>query len=169
MSSTTFFDTHNHQLYHIINQSQRGAIVALYANHKFNDFRLTVTTLEIRKSNQTPDYYGVVFRSTVDLSHYYLFEVSPSDGGQYLFSRYDDEGHKGRLWQTLADGSTPLLRESNTIRIEVHGNTFAFFINNKPVIASVTDQSALLSGELGLYVEEQGAEVVFSHLFIQPS
>jgi serine/threonine protein kinase len=168
ISSTTFFDTHNRQLYHMVNQSQQGAIVALYANHKFNNFRLTITTLEIHKFNDTPDYYGVVFRSTVDLSHYYLFEISLSDGGQYLLSRYDDEGHKGGLWQPLAHGVVPLLTASNTIRIEAHGNTFACFINNKPVVASVTDQAALFSGELGLYVEEQGAEVAFSHFSIQP-
>ena len=153
----------------------QGGALALYADHDFSDFRLTVTMLEIRRLNDVADYYGIIFRSSVDQSHCYLFEVSSSDGGQYVFSRYYDDGHNARPWQTLADGPAPSLltgpRESNTISIEAHGNMFSFFINNKSVGAPITDQSksALLSGEVGLYVEEQGAEVAFSHLYIQPS
>lgn len=174
-SSTFFFDSHDSQLYHIANRSPQGAALALYADHTFNNFRLTVTMLETRRLNDAADYYGIIFHSTFDQSHCYLFEVSSSDGGQYVFSRYDDDGHNAQPWQTLADGPASSLLtglgESNTISIQAHGTTFSFFVNNKSVGPSVTDQSksALLSGEVGLYVEEQGAEVTFSHLYIQPS
>ncbi len=71
-------------------------------------------------------------------------------------------------------GPAPLLHlqlgQSNFIAIEAIGNTFTFFINGKAVGNPVTDSSpsALSTGEVGLYVEEQDTEVVFSDLIINP-
>ena len=91
--------------------------------------------------------------------------------GQYQFLRYDGDGH----WKTLKGGPTSLLLsgigKSNTITIVAIGHTFSFLINGKPVRHSVTDSSsaALTAGEVGFSVEEEGTEIVFSHLYIDDS
>jgi len=164
-----FFFTN--QQYHIQNKSARDVALALYANHQYHNFRLTVTISEIHGSSDGADYFGVAFRGSVDQSHYYLFEVAAWGGGQYQFLRYDGDGH----WKTLKGGPTSLLLsgigKSNTITIVASGNTFSFLINGKPVRHSVTDSSsaALTAGEVGFSVEEEGTEIVFSHLYITDS
>jgi serine/threonine protein kinase len=163
-TSSTFFFVHGQ--YHIQNKSSRNVALALYANHSFANLRLTVTMLQVHGLHDASDYYGVVLRSTADQSHYYLFEVSAWNGGQYAFIRYNGQ------YQTLAVGLVPSLLtrtgQSNAITIEAVGNTFTFFVNGRAVGTPVTDSShrALTSGEIGLYVEEQDAEVAFSHLRI---
>ncbi len=164
-SSTFFFEDGQ---YYIQNKSPRNVALALYTDHSFANFRLTVTMSEVNGLHDGADYYGVVLRSATDQSDYYLFEVVAWNGGQYAFLRYN--GH----YQTLAAGPAPSLLprigQSNTITVEASGNTFIFFLNGKAVGAPVTDssRSALTSGEIGLCVEEQNAEVAFSHLHIEP-
>ncbi|MFL5626047.1 MAG: protein kinase domain-containing protein [Ktedonobacteraceae bacterium] len=154
--------------YHIQNKLAHNVALALYANHKYTDFHLTVTTTEIHGTGDGADYYGVAFRGSVDQSRYYLFEVVAWGGGQYQFSRYDGDGR----WSILAGGAAPsLLSElgkSNTITVQARGKTFTFWINGTRVHSPITDtaKAALATGEVGLSVEEQGSEVVFSHLYI---
>ncbi len=157
--------------YHVKNTSSRYAALALYANHFYTDFRLSVTTAEIHGSHDGADYYGVIFRSSSDLSQYYLFEVTSWEDGQYQFLRYD--GNKG--WTNLAAGAIPSFSgeagASNTITIEAKGRTFLFLVNNQPVHSPFTDTAKSTppsSGQIGLYVEENGSEVAFSHLYISP-
>ena len=162
--SSTFFFVHGQ--YHIQNKSSRNVALALYADHSFANLRLTVTMLQVHGLHDASDYYGVVLRSAIDQSHYYLCEVSAWNGGQYAFIRYNGQ------YQTLAAGLAPSLLtrtgQSNAITVEAVGNTFTFFVNGRAVGTPVTDSSnsALTSGEIGLYVEEQDAEVAFSHLRI---
>ncbi len=104
--------------------------------------------------------------NTMDQSHYYLFDIGASGGGQYSFLRYDGN------WHTLAAGSATSillgLGQPNVITVEAKGNTFSFFINGKSVGKPVTDhsKSALSEGEIGLCVEEKNSEVVFSHMYV---
>ncbi len=166
ITSSTFFFVGNQ--YHIQNKSVQDVALALYANHQFGDFHLTVNTSEIHGSQDGADYYGIVFRSAADQSRYYLFEVVAWGGGQYAFLRYDGQ------WKTLANGSVSSLLtglgQINIISIEAKGNTFTFSINKIAVGTPVTDpsKSALTSGEIGLYVEERRAEVAFSYLYTSP-
>jgi serine/threonine protein kinase len=154
--------------YDINNISPRYAALALYANHQYDNFRLTITAAEEHGSVDGADYYGVVFRAAADQSYYYLFEVSAWGGGQYQFLRYDGNGH----WKTLAGGNIASFYankgESNTITIEATNSMFHFLVDNNPIGAAITDPSttAPLSGEIGLYVEEEGTEIAFSHLYI---
>ena len=163
-ASSTFFFVHGQ--YHIRNESSRNVALALYADHSFANLRLTVTMSEVHGLRDAADYYGVVLRSASDQSQYFLFEVSAWNGGQYAFLHYNGQ------YQTLAVGSAPSLltrpRLSNAITVEAVGNTFTFFVNGRAVGMPVTysSSSALTSGEIGLYVEEQDAEVAFSHLRI---
>jgi serine/threonine protein kinase len=163
-SSTFFFKD---QQYHIVNTSAQDVALALYANHTYHNFRLTITMAEVHSPHDEADYYGVVFRASANQSRYYLFEIVTSGSKQYAFWRYDGQ------WKSIATGPAPSLRanvaQGNTITIEAHNNTFAFFINNQPVGSPVSDTSkdALDNGAIGLYVEEDGAEVAFSHLYIE--
>jgi hypothetical protein len=162
----TFFFANNQ--YHIQNKLAHNVALAFYASHQYTNFRLTVTTSELQGTQDGADYYGVAFRGNADQSRYYLFEVVAWGGGQYQFSRYDGDGH----WFILAGGSAPsLLSEpgkSNTIIVQARGNTFIFWINGARIHAPITDRTkaVLATGEVGFSVEEQGTEVMFSHLYI---
>lgn len=166
LSSTFFYDQSQGE-YHIVNTSLQNVALALYEGQQFRDFRLHVTTTEIRSPADGINFYGVVFRGTADQSRYYLFEIAKTGGGQYTFWRYSGQ------WEALASGSLLSLQRqpgmSNVVEVEARGNTFTFSVNDRPVGPPVTDTSkeALVTGQVGLYVEYQGAEVAFSHLLIE--
>ena len=155
------------QHYYIQNASSQYVALALYATHSYHDFQLTVSMSEVKGPRNGADYYGIVFRSNDLQTNYYLFEVVSWGGGQYQFLRYNGQ------YTTLAGGTAPSLvtgiGKINTVTIEAKGNTFSFLINGKPVGTTITDSSkhALSTGEIGLYVEEQGTEVAFSHLYVK--
>jgi tRNA A-37 threonylcarbamoyl transferase component Bud32 len=164
VSSTFLFE---HQQYYILNKSSDDVALALYAGHQYSNFRLTVTMAEVQGPHDGADYFGVVFRCSSDQSHYYLFEIETAPNAQYAFWRYDGQ------WQPLGIGPAPALHaiatQSNTITIVAKGNDFSFLINNQPLGQSLTDtaKAPLSVGSIGLYVEEEGAEVAFSHLYVQ--
>lgn len=169
-SSTFFFKGQTHS-YYIMNKSANEGALALYYNHLFSDFRLSVTMEEVRRSSpHAGDYYGVIFRATSDQSHYYLFEIAPSDHNHYAFLRYDQQ------WTIVANGTAPSLvaglKQKNTVSVEAHGNTFSFKVNGHSLaqplpLTSDPATLSLSSGLIGLYVEDQGAEVSFSQLFVR--
>ncbi len=111
----------------------------------------------------------MTFRATTDQAHYYLFEVTPAQGGVYGFLRYDNG-----QWKLLVTGPIATFLtgpgKSNVITIDAKHNAFTFQVNGTPVRSPVADPSKnpLALGQVGLYVEEQGSEVAFSHLFIDP-
>jgi hypothetical protein len=168
LSPPTFFFKKGE--YHILNPFPQGIAMAFYAgNDMFTDFSLTVTTSEIiRGPHNGGDYYGIVFRSSTDQLHYYLFEIDPGDG-QYGFWRYDGLTPS----ETLALGDVsdllPNLGQRNVITAVVKRNTFTFFVNKNRVGTTMTDplKPLLSSGGIGLSVEEQGTEVAFSDLQIE--
>jgi serine/threonine protein kinase len=156
------------QQYDIDNISARYAELALFADHEYSDFRLTITAAEVHGSQDGADYYGVILRSSADQSHYYLFEVMAWDGGQFQFLRYDGS----QQWKVLDGGPVPsfltALKSNNVISVEAQHNAFRFWVNGKSIGRPVSDtsSSAFTTGEIGLYVEEQGTEVAFSHLYM---
>lgn len=165
-SSTFLFEEQSHD-YAIVNKSANEGALALYYNHPFDDFRLSVTMEEVHSSSPLAgDYYGVIFRATSDQSHYYLFEIAPSDHYHYAFLRYDQQ------WTIIADGTASSLvaglKKKNMVSIEAHGSTFSFKVNGKSLAQSISDSAKLplSSGLVGLYVEDQGAEVIFSQLYV---
>ncbi len=169
-SKTFFFD--KQQRYHIVNTSSKEVALASYAGSQFRNFRLMVTMIEETPADSGPDYYGVVFRASPDQAHYYLFEFSPDEGGQYEFQRFDD-GQWSLLYQgvmpTIASNAS--LGKSNILTIESRGNAFLFTIDGSRINShSITDSSRLplLNGGVGLYVENKGMEIIFSHLYIDP-
>ncbi len=165
-ASSTFFYDDGHQ-YHVLNKSAQTGALALYDAHKYHNFHLSVTMKLMHGEHAGSDYYGIVFRASADQARYYLFEVISSVTKQYIFWRRFNGN-----WQELADGFVPSLvvgpGKSNTLVIDAHDNTFTFSVNNKLVDSPISDtsSSALATGEVGLYVEQQNAEVAFSHLYI---
>jgi hypothetical protein len=172
-SSTLFFDQQE-QRYHIFNKSPGNVpLISLFQGDTYADFQLSVTMEEMRGPNNN-SYYGVVFRSASDQSKYYLFEVLTSgvnQYGKYAFWRFNGGWTKDPL---ISSGDAPALLtdpgKSNTLSVKAQGNHFSFTINNKALGQVVTDtsKSALTVGQIGLYVETQGSEVAFSHLYVKP-
>lgn len=163
--SSTFFYDQQHHYYHIVNKSAQTSALALYNQHQYADFRLSVTTRFMHGVHDASDYYGIVFRASADQSRYYLLEMMSSVTGQYIFWRFDGK------WQTLASGSISSLaigsQKNNTLTIDAQGSSFSFLVNDKPLGPRIYDSSSpLTTGEVGLYVEQQNAEVAFSHLYI---
>jgi serine/threonine protein kinase len=170
--SPTFF--FQNRQYHIQNKSRLTVATAFYGTdskeYQFANFRLTVTVSELQGKHNGGDYYGIIFRSSADQAHYYLFEITASGGGQYVFSRFD--GQAKTKWPLLKYGRLPSLLlhigQTNTITIEAKGNTFNFFVNNQSVGKQEIDNSgdAFTSGNIALIVEGENTEVAFSHLRI---
>lgn len=152
--------------YHIKNMSRQALAVALYGEYTFSNIRLTVSASELVGTRNGADYFGVVLRAAQDQSHFYIFDITAYNGGQFEFLRYDGQ------WHTIMNGTLPLLhtapRQINTITIEAKGNSYTILINNVSLGPPIVDRNAhpFTSGEIGLIVEEQGTEVVFSALSI---
>jgi serine/threonine protein kinase len=165
--SKTFFYDSQTQRYHVMNASAQSVAMALYNGSQLSKFSLTVTMAQLHRSRENADYYGIIFRSNTDQSHYYLFEVITKTHAEYVFSRFDIG-----QWHTIASGAAPSLKsglgQNNTVTITASNNTFTFSINHKIVRNAIVDptRTPLLSGLIGLYVEDQGAEIAFSQLYI---
>jgi serine/threonine protein kinase len=165
-SSTFFFRQH---AYFIQNAAPQGSpALAFYENHIYTNFRLQITTAEIKGSFNGADYYGVVFRASSDQSRYYLFDVTAWGGGLYDFLRYDGGDH----WTTLVDGQIPLFQvpagKQNTLAVVARDNVFTLSINGQQIGQPIFDHSSKIrfSGEIGLVVEELKTEVAFSGLLL---
>ncbi|HKV57846.1 MAG TPA: protein kinase [Ktedonobacteraceae bacterium] len=164
LSSSTFFFDHTGR-YHIVNKSTQTLAIALDGSNQFANFRLTVTANQIAGPHDNGDFYGVVIRSALDQSHYYLFEICPFNG-QYAFSRFDGSYHY------LGNGTVPSLNtaagQSNTISATITANSFTFSVNGTLVHKAFKDplSAPFKTGEVGLSVEENNVEVAFSNMTI---
>lgn len=167
-SSTFFFDAQN-QHYHILNKFSNSVAIAQDYYQNFGDFRLTVTATEVRTTSTDLDYYGVIFRAASDQSQYYLFEITPAQNAQYAFLRYDSNGNWAHISTGFASSLLTRPGASNTITVEARGNSFTFLINGQQVGSAIADpaKNPLLTGQIGLYVEDQGTEVEFSHFYVE--
>jgi serine/threonine protein kinase len=165
-SSTFFFGK---DTYAVENTSAQGdPAIAFYANHSYGDFHLQVTASELNGSLDGADYYGLAFRASLDQSHYYLFDVTALDGGQYDFLRYDGGTHWTKLATGALKGFNAHKGASNTLSVEAKGDSFVLFVNGQMEGKTIYDRTpkAFVSGEVGLMVEERGSEIAFSHLSI---
>src|SRR5260221_267192 len=103
--------------YHILNPFPKGIAMAFYnnGNSTFTNFSLTVTTSEIRQGSRIGgDYYGIVFRSSADQRHYYLFEIDPG-AAQYGLWRYDGPTPSETLAYGDVSDLSPNLGQRNVI------------------------------------------------------
>ncbi|GCE27874.1 hypothetical protein KDA_33580 [Dictyobacter alpinus] len=170
--SQNFFFDDNHQ-YHVKNTQVKSAMFARFRDYQVQDFKLSVTMLEVGGKKDGPDFHGVMFRTAIDQSFFYLFEISPYDDQQYAFLRFSDTD-KQQPWKTITSGRSPAIigdeGKSNTIIIVAKGNAFSFVINGTPLMEKpMVDPYATTAaqpGSIGLYVENQGVEVTFSNLSV---
>lgn len=161
LSKTFFFDREGS--YHVLNNFPNIVAIAPYSGAQYHNFRLTVTAMEISHTPGDIGYYGIVFRASSDQLHYYVFEVAPDDTSGYYFNRYDDG-----QWAELSNPKLPDAIKPNapaTLTIEAQDSMFSFWVNGILVAQPISD-SLLPQGQIGLYVERQGTEVAFSHLYI---
>ncbi|GLV59514.1 hypothetical protein KDH_63400 [Dictyobacter sp. S3.2.2.5] len=168
--TNAFFDQEHR--YHIINTQAENAMPAPFQDYQVQDFKLSVKMLEATSKKEGPDFQGVIFRVAPDQSFFYLFEVSPRDNQECVFSRFSSSDPH-QVWYTIKNRRSAALKsgtgESNTITVEARGNTFSFSINGVPWLDQpLADPSArgVKPGQIGVYVENQGEEVIFSDLTV---
>ena len=122
-------------------------------------------------TQDSADFYGIIFRSSTGQNSYYFFEINTCCGsGLYELLYYNGQSKQKAGWSTIEDGTLPSpLGKSNTVTVIAKGSSFAFLVNGKSVGKPITDHTgdAFLTGEIGLGVEEQNTEVAFSQLYIQ--
>ncbi|GCE06327.1 serine/threonine protein kinase [Dictyobacter aurantiacus] len=167
--TNAFFDQQHR--YHIINTQAENAMPAPFQDYQVQDFKLSVKMLEATSKKGSPDFHGVIFRVAPDQSFFYLFEVSPRDNQECVFSRFSSSDPQA--WYTIKNRRSAALKsgigESNTITVEARGNTFFFSINGVPWLDQpLADPSTrgVKPGQIGVYVENQGEEVIFSELTV---
>jgi serine/threonine protein kinase len=168
-SPATFFDSEHR--YHIKGNSKNGVSLAFFPDSQAQDFKLSVTMLEIAPKNvASADFQGIVFRVSADQTRYYMFEIAPyTNGGQYAFESYSRDS-KVSPWTPIGTGTSSAILpgKSNTITVEAHGNSFGFYVNGEYIMQrSIKDSPTdLRSGTIGLYVEDADEEVIFTQLTV---
>lgn len=134
----------------------------------------TVTMQEVRGDDTSPyNWFGVVMRFSQNrqgtVQTFYCFDYEPADG-IYQFRMYNNGfGANASAWSDI--WHTQKGKEyhtghgaQNTFKVFTNGNDFTFFVNGKRV-GEARDNS-LSSGEIGMIVNQQGAEVAYSNLIL---
>ena len=133
---------------------------------------------EVKGDDTTTDptklnLFGIVFRYTQKDQNnqaFYCFEVKPTNNNaEYQLRKYDST--QSDPWTILwhqplgseyhtGPGSTNI----NTIKIVANGNNFTFLVNGKEVGSS--SDSSIQHGQIGMLVNQAGAEIAFSNLLL---
>jgi len=163
--------------YHVIVNDKDHSALPLLPGETFNrPMAYTVTMQEVRGDDTSPyNWFGVVMRFSqhqqngMTVQTFYCFDYEPADG-IYQFRMYNNGfGANASAWSDI--WHTQRGREyhtghgaQNTIKVFANGNDFTFFVNGKRV-GEARDNS-LSSGQIGMVVNQQGAEVAFSNLIL---
>jgi hypothetical protein len=164
--------------YHITNTGKEGVAVVVQYTLPNEPLSYQLTMKEIRGDDTSPvNSFGMIFRYSQNakgVSTFYSFEVvnTAGDNGKYWFYKYDSS--KANPWTPLwsqnfgaefHEGHAP--NSVNTFKILENGSTFTFLVNGKVVGKPITDKS-YPTGYVGMLVNLNGTEVVFSNLQIFP-
>jgi serine/threonine protein kinase len=162
--------------YHVIVNDNHHSALPLLPGENFNGSPMayTVTMQEVRGDDTSPyNWFGIVMRFNLNQKNgvqtFYCFDYEPADG-IYQFRMYNNGfGAQASAWSDI--WHTQRGREyhtghgaQNTIKVFANGNDFTFFVNGKRV-GEARDNS-LSGGEIGMVVNQQGAEVAFSNLIL---
>jgi hypothetical protein len=163
--------------YHVIVNDKNHSALPLLPGETFNGpMAYTVTMQEVRGDDTSPySWFGIVMRYSLHQQNgrtvqtFYCFDYEPADG-IYQFRMYNNgfstnasawtdiwHTQKGREYHT-GHGA------QNTVKVFANGNDFTFFVNGKRV-GEARDNS-LSSGQIGMVVNQQGAEVAYSNLIL---
>jgi hypothetical protein len=163
--------------YHIIVNDKDHSALPLLPGETFNGpMGYTVTMQEVRGDDTSPyNWFGVVMRYSQHqqngrtVNTFYCFDYEPADG-IYQFRMYNsgfaaDASAWSDIWH-MQKGKEYHTghRAQNMIKVFANGNDFTFFVNGKRV--GEARDSSLPSGQIGMIVNQQGAEVAFSNLVL---
>jgi serine/threonine protein kinase len=168
--------------YHIANNSSNNLAIALLPDDNIPEpFAYTITLDEVKGDDVTVDptklnLFGLVLRysqNDQNTQTFYCFEVKPTNNNaEYQFRKYDSSQSDpwSLLWhQPLGSeyhlGKGPA--NSNTIKVVANGPNFTFLVNGKQV-GTVSD-SSFQRGQIGMLVNQAGAEIAFSNLILTHS
>ena len=168
--------------YHIANDSPDHLAIALLPDEDVPEpFTYTITINEVKGDDAATEatklnLFGLVLRyNQKDQNHqtFYCFEVKPTNNNaEYQFRKYDS---------TQTDPWTSIWHQpfgseyhtgqgavnSNTIKVVANGGNFTFIINGKPV--GTASDNSFQHGQIGMLVNQAGAEVAFSNLILTHS
>ena len=167
--------------YHITANDPHPAIALLQGTTTPDSFVYTLTMRAIKGDEGSVDNrFGMIIRfnpitkNGKKYATFYCFEVSNTNGGEYLFLKYDDSS--ATPWTKLWPGGANTLHygkefhaghganSKNTFKVIVNGSKFAFVVNGKRV-GTARDRS-LAGGQVGMFVNLQGTEIAFSNLLL---
>jgi serine/threonine protein kinase len=165
--------------YHIVNNSSNQLAIALLPDEDVPEpFTYTLTMTEVKGDDLTTaanklNLFGLVFRyNQKDQNNqaFYCFEVKPTNSNaEYQFRKYDSS--QSDPWSVLwhqplgseyhtGQGST----NTNTVKVVANGNNFTFVVNGKQV--GTSSDNSLQHGQIGMLVNQVGAEIAFSNLLL---
>jgi serine/threonine protein kinase len=163
--------------YHVIVNDKDNSALPLLPGETFSGpIGYTVTMQEVKGDDTSPyNWFGIVLRYSEHKQNgntvktFYVFDYEPADG-IYQFRMYNSGfGADASAWSDI--WHTQKGREyhtghgaKNTIKVFSNGDNFTFFVNGKRV-GEARDNS-LSNGQIGMVVNQQGAEVAFSNLIL---
>ena len=180
------YNNHNYAFkdgaYHVGNSNADHLAIALLPDADVPEpFTYTITMHEVKGDNATTDanklnLFGLVLRyNQKDQNNqtFYCFEIKPTNNNaEYQFRKYDSSQSDPWtiLWHQPLGSEYHLgqgAANSNTIKIVANGSDFTFLVNGKQV--GSTSDNAFLHGQIGMLVNQAGAEIAFSNLILTHS
>jgi len=168
--------------YHIGNNSADHLAIALLPDEDVPEpFTYTITMNEVKGDDVTTDatklnLFGLVLRyNQKDQNNqtFYSFEIKPTNSNaEYQFRKYDSSQSDPwtMLWHQPLGSEYHLgqgAANSNTVKVVANGSNFTFLVNGKQV-GSISD-NAFQHGQIGMLVNQAGAEIAFSNLILTHS
>jgi hypothetical protein len=163
--------------YHVIVNDNNNSALPLLPGETFNGpMAYNITMQEVKGDDTSPyNWFGIVLRYSEHQQNgktvktFYCFDYEPADG-VYQFRMYNsgfaaDASAWSDIWHTQKGSEYHTgHRAQNTVKVFANGSDFTFFVNGKRV-GEARDNS-LSSGQVGMVVNQQGAEVAFSNLIL---
>lgn len=165
--------------YHIADHDKvKNASVLLPSKPINSPFAYTLTMEQVKGDTTNPNnQLGMILDASVQNTQgkqvvkFYSFEILNRAGGQYQFWKYDSSKDSANPWKKLwshsfgkefKQGSGP--SHINTVKIVATGKMFTFIVNGKQM--GTWKDSSFTSGNVGMLVNLNGAEVAFSNLLL---
>jgi serine/threonine protein kinase len=168
--------------YHIANNSSNNLAIALLPDEEVPEpFTYTTTINEVKGDDATTDpaklnLFGLVLRySQKDQNNqtFYCFEVKPTNNNaEYQFRKYDSSQTDPwtSIWHQPFGSEYHIGKgaaNSNTIKVVANGGNFTFLVNGKQV--GTASDNSLQHGQIGMLVNQAGAEIAYSNLILTHS
>ncbi len=145
---------HPPDFYHVEPRTANETTV-VSEGQEFGDITVETAAFVDHTDTETGDFrYGLIVRRIAD-DKFYAFAISPRSGTWYAL-----KSSPGGI-EVLAEGAVDTLRgfappgftpdKTDSLRVDASGSTFAFHINDEPVI-QVSDAD-YANGQVGFYVE----------------